>query len=98
MILCVCKNISASAVKRAQHDGHASFEEIQMELGAATCCGKCEPSIRDALRAMPATSKVICFPRLYSAAVAMDLASAGRSPFARGSRSDGARSQSLAAG
>ncbi|MGE5116811.1 MAG: bacterioferritin-associated ferredoxin [Betaproteobacteria bacterium] len=40
MIVCVCRRISDRDIARAAHQG-LSFDEIQLELGVATQCGRC---------------------------------------------------------
>jgi bacterioferritin-associated ferredoxin len=47
MIVCVCKSVSDRAIRAAMADGVTSFDELQFELGVATCCGKCESMARD---------------------------------------------------
>jgi bacterioferritin-associated ferredoxin len=49
MIVCVCKSVSDRRVRAAIAEGADSFEELQFELGVATCCGKCEASVRDVM-------------------------------------------------
>jgi bacterioferritin-associated ferredoxin len=41
MIVCVCRRVSDRDIARAAHQG-LSFDEIQLELGVATQCGRCE--------------------------------------------------------
>ncbi|HWP17707.1 MAG TPA: (2Fe-2S)-binding protein [Burkholderiaceae bacterium] len=45
MIVCVCNRVSDREIERLARAGY-SFEEIQMESGAATCCGRCESCAR----------------------------------------------------
>lgn len=45
MIVCVCHRVSDKTIERAARAG-ASFDEIQLELGVATQCGKCEGCAR----------------------------------------------------
>jgi bacterioferritin-associated ferredoxin len=42
MIVCICRRISDRDIRREAHSGCANFEELQLELGVATCCGCCE--------------------------------------------------------
>ncbi|PLZ03189.1 (2Fe-2S)-binding protein [Burkholderia sp. WAC0059] len=50
MIVCVCKSVSDRVIRASIRDGVASsFDELQFELGVATCCGKCEASVRDVM-------------------------------------------------
>ena len=71
MIVCVCKNISDHAIGHARQAGHTSFEDIQIELGAATCCGKCEPAVRDALCIAAAVQRIHVYPKARPAAHAI---------------------------
>jgi len=47
MIVCVCHRISDRDIARHAQQGIASFDELQMESGVSTCCGKCESCARD---------------------------------------------------
>lgn len=46
MIVCVCNRVSDREITRHAHAG-MSFDDIQLELGVATCCGRCESCARD---------------------------------------------------
>ncbi len=46
MIVCVCNRISDRDIVRAAHAGMSS-DDIQLELGVATCCGRCEDCARE---------------------------------------------------
>lgn len=46
MIVCVCHRVSDQTIARAARAG-AAFDDIQLELGVATQCGKCESCARD---------------------------------------------------
>lgn len=41
MIVCVCKRVSDSEIRRQVDDGARSFQEISRRLGVGTQCGKC---------------------------------------------------------
>lgn len=45
MIVCICKRISDHQIARHARAG-LSFDDIQMELGVATQCGRCEDCAR----------------------------------------------------
>ncbi len=45
MIVCVCKRVSDREIARYAHAG-MGFDDIQMELGIATQCGRCEDCAR----------------------------------------------------
>ncbi|WP_207000609.1 (2Fe-2S)-binding protein [Trinickia mobilis] len=49
MIVCVCKSVSDRKIRAAIAEGVDTFDELQFELGVATCCGKCEESVRDVM-------------------------------------------------
>ena len=46
MIVCVCNRISDREITRHARAG-MSFDELQLELGVATCCGSCESCARE---------------------------------------------------
>lgn len=46
MIVCVCKRISDRDIARHARAG-LGFDEIQLELGVSTQCGRCETCARD---------------------------------------------------
>ncbi|MDR2128906.1 MAG: (2Fe-2S)-binding protein [Burkholderiaceae bacterium] len=46
MIVCVCNRVSDREIVRHAHVG-MSFDDVQLELGVATCCGACESCARD---------------------------------------------------
>ncbi|WP_153100799.1 (2Fe-2S)-binding protein [Paraburkholderia hayleyella] len=49
MIVCVCKSVSDREIRASIAEGVDSFDELQFELSVATCCGKCEESVRDVM-------------------------------------------------
>lgn len=49
MIVCVCNRVSDKDIKRLATQGCDSFEALQFETGAATCCGQCESCARETL-------------------------------------------------
>lgn len=46
MIVCVCHRVNDQTIARAARSGMA-FDDIQLEYGVATQCGKCEGCARD---------------------------------------------------
>ncbi|MBC7726756.1 MAG: (2Fe-2S)-binding protein [Microbacteriaceae bacterium] len=46
MIVCVCRRISDREIARHARAG-MGFDDIQLELGVATQCGRCEVSARN---------------------------------------------------
>lgn len=59
MIVCVCRRVSDSEIRRAASEGAMSLECLQFELGVATQCGRCADCatrvLCEARRTMPAT-------------------------------------------
>lgn len=49
MIVCVCKSVSDRKIRASIAEGADTFDELQFELGVATCCGKCEESVREVM-------------------------------------------------
>lgn len=49
MIVCVCKSVSDRKIRAAIAEGSDTFDELQFELGVASCCGKCEQSVREVM-------------------------------------------------
>lgn len=46
MIICICRRVSDREITRHAKAG-LGFDDIQMELGVATQCGRCEGCARD---------------------------------------------------
>ena len=51
MIVCVCRRVSDRDIEHAARSGCASFDDLQMELGVATCCGRCTECAQETLAA-----------------------------------------------
>jgi bacterioferritin-associated ferredoxin len=49
MIVCVCRRISDRDIARAARDGCMSFDDLQIDIGVGTCCGKCHDCARQTL-------------------------------------------------
>ncbi|KQW00611.1 bacterioferritin-associated ferredoxin [Rhizobacter sp. Root1221] len=47
MIVCVCRRVSDRDIERHARGGCASFDDLQMDTGVATCCGNCTDCARD---------------------------------------------------
>jgi bacterioferritin-associated ferredoxin len=47
MIVCVCNRVSDREIRQQAAEGCASFDELQMATGVATCCGCCESCARE---------------------------------------------------
>ena len=41
MIICICHRVSDRDIAHAARQGCNSFDDLQLELGVATACGKC---------------------------------------------------------
>ncbi|QDQ28034.1 bacterioferritin [Chitinimonas arctica] len=47
MYICICKAVTDKQIRHAVvHAGCGSMRELRMELGVASCCGKCAPDAR----------------------------------------------------
>ncbi len=52
MIVCVCKAVSDTRIRRLASEGVMTLRELTRETGLGTCCGKCVPQAREVLNAM----------------------------------------------
>lgn len=41
MIICVCRRVSDRDIEHHARQGCTSLDELQMETGLGTCCGRC---------------------------------------------------------
>jgi len=41
MYVCVCQAVTERQIHHAVRDGVVTFDQLRMELGVATCCGRC---------------------------------------------------------
>ncbi len=57
MIVCVCHRVSDREIVRHARAGYG-FDDIQLELGVATQCGRCEGCARDIVAQCSATHPV----------------------------------------
>ena len=57
MIVCVCNRVSDREIARHARAG-MGFDDIQLELGVATQCGRCETCARNIVAQCCATSPV----------------------------------------
>jgi bacterioferritin-associated ferredoxin len=60
MIVCVCKAVSDRLIRSAIGAGVDTFEDLQLELGVAVCCGKCADTVRDVLSSTPSVPNSAC--------------------------------------
>jgi len=56
MIVCVCQRVSDRDIERHARNGCASFDELQMDSGVASCCGRCTDCARDVFESARASS------------------------------------------
>jgi bacterioferritin-associated ferredoxin len=67
MIVCICHRVSDRDIARAARDGCASFDDLQLETGIATCCGKCHDCARQTFElhasaaSAAASDTAVCF-------------------------------------
>jgi bacterioferritin-associated ferredoxin len=45
MIVCVCKAVSDSQIRKAIRGGANTFEDLQLDLGVCVKCGSCESCV-----------------------------------------------------
>lgn len=57
MIVCVCQRVSDRDIARHVRAGYG-FDDIQLELGVATQCGRCESCARDVVAQCSASHPV----------------------------------------
>ena len=62
MIVCVCQRVSDRDIARHVRGG-ISFDDIQLELGVATQCGRCESCARDVVAQCCASHPVAALSR-----------------------------------
>jgi bacterioferritin-associated ferredoxin len=62
MIVCVCHRVSDREIARHARAG-LSFDDIQLELGVATQCGRCEDCARDVVAQCSAAHPVAALNR-----------------------------------
>ncbi len=49
MIVCVCNNVSDREITQAVEFGAASMDDLQRDLGVASCCGQCHSCAKQVL-------------------------------------------------
>lgn len=62
MYICICNAVTEKQVHKAAEQGASSLEDLQMDLGVATCCGQCADdactALEGARQRVPAPPKV----------------------------------------
>jgi bacterioferritin-associated ferredoxin len=58
MIVCVCHRVSDKEIHHHASEGK-SFEDIQIDLGVATQCGRCEDCARDVVERCHANATMV---------------------------------------
>jgi bacterioferritin-associated ferredoxin len=56
MIVCVCQRVSDRDIERHAHSGCANFDELQLDSGVASCCGRCTDCARSVFEAARASA------------------------------------------
>jgi bacterioferritin-associated ferredoxin len=56
MYVCVCQAISDRQIREVVDRGAASVYEVQVHLPVASCCGRCEDSVREVIEAQRLTT------------------------------------------
>ena len=56
MIVCVCQRVSDRDIERHAHNGCSSFDELQLDSGVASCCGRCTDCARSVFEAARAST------------------------------------------
>jgi len=59
MIVCVCNRVSDREIARHARGG-MDFDDIQLELGVASQCGRCEGCVRELVAQCRVASPVAC--------------------------------------
>lgn len=54
MYICVCNGINESRVQEAIDAGITNVRDLREHLGTGNCCGRCNPAIRQMLKASDA--------------------------------------------
>jgi bacterioferritin-associated ferredoxin len=49
MYICICNAITERDVRECVRRGCCSMDELSVELGVGTCCGRCRPAASDIL-------------------------------------------------
>lgn len=65
MIVCLCNRVSDREIARHVHAG-MNFNDIQLELGVATQCGRCEGCAREVVAQCSATAPTAAIHQLGS--------------------------------
>lgn len=49
MIVCVCRNVSDTVLKKAAADGARTLEDVRKVTPVGGCCGRCHQTAQDTL-------------------------------------------------
>ena len=58
MIVCVCRRVNDKTIAQAARCG-MSFDDIQIDMGVATQCGRCEDCARDVVERCHANATMV---------------------------------------
>ncbi|CAM3609862.1 (2Fe-2S)-binding protein [Bordetella sputigena] len=72
MYVCVCNAITERQVRAAVDEGAATLDDLQFELGVATCCGTCAATAVEYLPGGRCSS--VCEARTMTHAAAVPIA------------------------
>ncbi len=50
MYICLCKGVTEKQIRREVANGAETFDDIQLKLDVALCCGQCKESTQDVIR------------------------------------------------
>jgi bacterioferritin-associated ferredoxin len=58
MYICICNAITEKAVRECAQQGACSLDELAVELGVGSGCGRCRDCASEVLREVQATDSV----------------------------------------
>lgn len=60
MYICNCNGITEREIRGAVELGCATLNDLQRDLGVASCCGRCVPEASKLLRDCGACTQAVC--------------------------------------
>ena len=61
MYVCICNSVTDNQIRDAVSNGASSYEDLQSNLGVATCCGRCGDCAKRIFN--QAQCQQVCFTR-----------------------------------
>jgi len=58
MIVCLCRQVRESDIAEAINHGAASFDDVQLQTGASTCCGQCSDVAKEVSQSLIASKQL----------------------------------------